>query len=94
MILSSCAPKTVTVEVPKSEPVFYIPKKIEQPKKPRFEQLDTTASWSTPDNFKKIQKNFSLYKNYVSNLKSTISYYELCIDSLEAEKTKYESSQK
>jgi len=87
--LSSCSttcPTTVDVKY-----VVSVPVKIARPSKPVFEQLNPNVSISSKENFKKIQTNLLLLRNYSNELAHTVEYYENEIDRLNQTKEKVES---
>jgi hypothetical protein len=82
MLLSSCASTKTVVE---TKYAVSTPAKIARPAAPKFEQLDSSKSIADKDNFKKLQVNISLLKNYTLGLQDTIDYYEKEIDRLNAQ---------
>lgn len=82
MLLSSCASTQTVVE---TKYVVSTPAKIAKPVKPTFETLDSNKPITDKDNFKKLQINISLLKNYTLGLQDVIDYYEKEIDRLNAE---------
>lgn len=81
MILSSCS---TTEVVPETKYIYHYPAKITSPSAPKLEKLDSTKSLEDPTNFKKLQVNFSLLKNYIASLRTTIEYYEKSIDEMKS----------
>lgn len=79
MFLSSC---TTTQYVPKVEYVTQIPAKISRPNAPVFTKLDNTKSIADKNNFRILQTNIVLLKNYTVSLENTIQYYESEINRL------------
>lgn len=83
---SSTCPTTTDVEY-----IVSTPTKIDRPAKPKFEQLNPNVSISSKENFKKIQTNLLLLRNYSNELFHTVEYYESEIDRLNQTKEKVES---
>ena len=84
MFLSSCATTTVV----ETKYVVSTPVKIDRPVKPEFQTLDSKKPITDKDNFKKLQINISLLKNYTLGLQDVIDYYEKEIDRLDEQKEK------
>lgn len=83
--LSGCS---TTQTVVKTEYVISVPEKIAAPETPKFEVLDAKKSISDISNLKKLMNNLSMLKNYTSELRDVIRYYESEIDRLNAEAKK------
>lgn len=78
ILLSSCASTTVV----ETKYIVSTPVKIDRPAKPEFQVLDNKKPITDKDNFKKLQINISLLKNYTLGLQDVIDYYEKEIDRL------------
>lgn len=83
MLLSSCTSIEV---VPETKYIYTYPEKIPAPVAPKLSKLDATKSLEHPTNFKALQVNFSLLKNYIEAMKTTITYYENSIDELKSKR--------
>lgn len=81
ILLSSCASTTVV----ETKYIVSTPVKIDRPAKPEFQVLDNKKPITDKDNFKKLQINISLLKNYTLGLQDVIDYYEKEIDRLNNE---------
>jgi hypothetical protein len=79
MLLSSCASTQVVTE---TKYIVSTPAKIDRPVKPEFQVLNSKKPITDKDNFKKLQVNISLLKNYTLALQDIIDYYEKEIDRL------------
>lgn len=88
--MSSCASKTITVEIPKTEYVYHVPLKTERPDKPVFEKLNGNKSISEINNFKILQRNTIRTSSYIKDLVSVITFYETQIDEIQATKDAHE----
>ena len=62
MLLSSCTSIEV---VPETKYIYTYPEKIPAPVAPTLTKLDATKSLEHLTNFKALQVNFSLLKNYI-----------------------------
>lgn len=82
ILLSSCS----TQKVVETRYIVNTPAKIDKPVAPKFYVLDSSKPISDKDNFKKLQVNVSLLKNYVLGLQEAIDYYEKEIDRINKEK--------
>lgn len=82
ILLSSCASTTVV----ETKYIVSTPVKIDRPSVPTFQTLDNTKPITDADNFKKLQINISLLKNYTLGLQDVIDYYEKEIDRLNEQK--------
>lgn len=78
LVLSSCVSTKV-------EYVVRTPTIIPTPQPPATIPLDATKSLQHPDNFKALQLNMSMLKNYINNLKAVVIYYEDSIKELNPE---------
>ena len=84
LLLSSCSSSCLpTTDV---DYIVSTPTKIARPAKPIFEQLNPKVSISSKENFKKVQTNLLLLRNYSNELAKTVEYYELEIDRLNKSK--------
>ena len=75
LLLSSCA--TTRVEY-----VVRTPTIVPSPQPPATIPLDASKPLQHPDNFKALQLNMSMLKNYINNLKAIVVYYENSINEL------------
>lgn len=78
--------RTVKVEVPKTEQLIFIPKIAERPSKPKFYRYLSTEGINSETNFKRLQWNTVIWKEYTDSLNRTIDYYEIQIRQLEEKK--------
>ena len=81
VLLSSCASTTIV----ETKYIVSTPVKIDRPSVPTFQILDSTKPITDTNNFKKLQINISLLKNYTLGLQDVIDYYEKEIDRLNAQ---------
>lgn len=85
MLLSSCTSTRIVTE---TKYIVSTPAKIDRPVKPEFETLNSKKPITDKDNFKKLQINISLLKNYTLSLQDVIDYYESEIDRMNTENNK------
>ena len=65
--------------------VFMIPQKIERPQKPTFYKIDSTKAANSKTNFKALQRNVVLLREYNDSLIDVLEHYEKKIDDMTAE---------
>jgi hypothetical protein len=83
ILLSSTGCSTTCEPVVSTEYMVRVPKKVDRPTPPKLDKLNSEVSLESKTNFKILQSNLSKIKVYVSELLSTVNYYETMIDELD-----------